>query len=614
MARSITAENNYRDKAAHEFEFLYQPILDMETNQINAVQVSLVNSEASEIAITEHNETSFVHALLDSISLVKKLTNVQRHISLVIEANGCIVNQEAITEISHAISTYLKQLKMDANQVFWLINSQSSNAFIESSHQLSEHIGFNLLYGDVEIPKKEYLSEHKCFKTCAYDFKFDLQSENIPNISLAHSPDNISVFNINNLMKSLPKNQFDGEARILTSYKSGKRQDRRLFYYFPKMAFLESKELLSELRWIMGSISELIDILKQQRPVILIFASDHQSLPHLTQKLKSDFDSCIFIETIDELKSYAASADVLITLIDEFDLIEAMYRSLGQLPVIFLEDSTSQTHSYSKSIGKIASFDMFDLENSYQLFLSRLISKVGFKQELTASNSIALKSMEQASQYGAVVEYCKQLFKLETPDALMTSIGQFFDKQFGLKAAIMLIANEQRYYYFHEHEQCSPLVRKVLHIVHRKGRVYQYQDNRLVFNDDTISIIILNAPTDEEGLDKLRDLGATVVTIFGEKWKECRESLALSAVSNRIHSISTNISKFTQIMKEKQENSLNDFEKQIQDSFHSMDFTAAQEEFLLGLGKSMVKTLNFSHELKALEKLVLDAHQIIKQK
>ena len=179
---------------------------------------------------------------------------------------------------------------------------------------------------------------------------------------------------------------------------------------------------------------------------------------------------------------------------------------------------------------------------------------------------MAMSSMQQASQYGAIVAFCTQLFQLETPEALMQSIAAFFDRQYGLKTAIMLTTGNKRYYHFYGQESCSSLVKKVLQVVHQKGRIYQYQDNRLVFNDTGVSIIVLNAPGNADELGRIKDIGSTVIAMFGEKWKECRDALALNGVARRMDKMTSDIGAFATMMQERQNASILHFEKQIQES------------------------------------------------
>ncbi|UAA40526.1 hypothetical protein KIH87_09390 [Paraneptunicella aestuarii] len=395
--------------------------------------------------------------------------------------------------------------------------------------------------------------------------------------------------------------QFQEDIRTLENIKI--KDDVLTFALYQPLDLLQLTEFSAEYVYIGQSTRVLTQKLQSLQPHIYFIGNDKSN--HLVHQLKRDLPVVHCFKSTDEINEHLFLVDVIIADSDigiaELRALLECCSSVRGIVLVNSVDVLSKSHQYDPYL-----MDSFDANGEYRLFLPKLIRKIERNRELANSNKIAQESMKQAYQYGSIIEFCKQIFQLESADELLVKTTQFFEQHFKLKCAAMLAGYDQQHYHYSGQKECPETVVKVLNLVRGRERVYHYQSNRLVFNDSSVSILVLNAPKDEYELGQIKDLGAVVVTIVAEKWRECIEKQALRNVSSGLHGLSHDIQSFTRLLMSKRNEALKSFTRSIHDSFHLMDFTVDQEEFLIELAGKMIKSLNFKDELEEIRTSVRD--------
>ncbi|UAA40576.1 EAL domain-containing protein [Paraneptunicella aestuarii] len=274
-------------------------------------------------------------------------------------------------------------------------------------------------------------------------------------------------------------------------------------------------------------------------------------------------------------------------------------RALGKCPVYLFELGVSD----------IIESNVSTMELVYR------IHNILEQRTINASvNDIAMKAMRQAAQYGAIVNYCKDAFALHSPEKLLRHTIRFFENEIGVKIAISLTNDTQEYIDVSDQKDCPDLVRKVMRVLHTKGRVYQYREQRLVFNASGVCILVLNAPTDEVENGNLKDIGAAIINVLEEKWDEVLKQQALLTISSQLQSVSTDLNTVLATLNNKKNKALQLFSQKIRDSFHVMDLTIEQEEYMLDLAQDIMKALSFDDEMNELVGLVDEIREVAHQR
>lgn len=321
-------------------------------------------------------------------------------------------------------------------------------------------------------------------------------------------------------------------------------------------------------------------------------------LPNLKQASLTDkLEHCQLIifdnqQTLDSIES----------VIHQYPGIKSLVlyrRTLGKCPVYLFELGVSDIIESNVSIMEL----VYRIHNILQ---QRTIN--------ASANDIAMQAMRQAAQYGAIVNYCKAAFALHSPEKLLHHTVRFFEKEIGVKVAISLTNDSQEYIEVSDQKDCPDLIRKVMKVLHTKGRVYQYREQRLVFNASGVCILVLNASTNEVENGNLKDIGAAIINVLEEKWDEVLKQQALLTISSQLQSVSTDLNTVLATLNNKKNKALQLFSQKVRDSFHVMDLTVEQEEYMLDLAQNTMKALSFDNEMNELVELVDEIREVANQR
>lgn len=212
-------------------------------------------------------------------------------------------------------------------------------------------------------------------------------------------------------------------------------------------------------------------------------------------------------------------------------------------------------------------------------------------QRIHDSESMAFQSMREASHYGDIVQFMKEIPKTnEEPgiaDALFTYLGNR-----GLQCSIVFRSDDNVISFNQNDTLCSPTELNVFDLLKGNGRLYEF-GQRLMVNDRHISFLIKNMPTCDIDKGQIRDYAAVLI--------ECMESRYLSLLQNRVlESVVNDLSCLTQEASLSMEKSLaqkremvDKFSLDLSMSFHVLDLSIEQEEYL----KEMIgKAVNEAEE------------------
>lgn len=583
-----------------------QPVLDARTNSIEIINVFSIDADKNLGAMKLSGQfDSAFQMLCDQEALVREFDRVLGEIGTLLTNNPKVQLHLNVpfdcsdTDVIDEMLTRLSQNNIAAERFHWVYHDFASREVKQELARCAKAKGFHLICDAGQSPRAEVMEGVEFVLSHGEPF--------------ARNDDQSHLFFARNISKTFPQKAFKEKTSILKRIENGVEVSASSLFYYPAVSCDSIEELVIEQAWVQSSIENLIGKVNHEEPKILVYIDLEDEVPDVIEQLLKDVPTAALLRCMEDVRMLSSETDILIALSCEMRAVSALQDQHYHMKAIVLEDSRNVDDMYTAPIFDPYLIDTYDVVSPYQLFLSRILRKVERKRELAESNNIALESMKQASQYGAIVEFCKTTFQLDTAQELMHGITRFFDNQYGLKIAVMLGDFEHNHYHCYGHQNCPELVQRVLQLVHQKGRIYHYQDNRLVFNDEGICILVLNAPQEEVELGRIKDAGSALITMVGEKWKESRDKQALNMISKQLKSISLDVGRLTVGLKERQELVLSEFVNRIHDSFHQLDFTVDQEDFLLELGGNMAHALNFKSDLDELQNLILGVLQIAKR-
>ncbi|UAA40577.1 EAL domain-containing response regulator [Paraneptunicella aestuarii] len=222
-----------------------------------------------------------------------------------------------------------------------------------------------------------------------------------------------------------------------------------------------------------------------------------------------------------------------------------------------------------------------------------------------SSSEMAMEAMKQAAQYGSILDFFKETITIRCHKKLKQKTARFFESM-GYHVVVTLFDHDYMHIKMSGLDGCPELVRRVVSLLRERGKVYQY-DNRLVFNGKVSSILILNAPKDEFECGRIKDVGAAVVDLLDEKWNQVQEQRALTRISEQLRSI---LSTSVVDLKEKSSCALESFAQQISQSFHILDLSEEQENFLVNMVKQVMSSMSCEAELQALASRVHEIQNV----
>ncbi|MGJ8680457.1 response regulator [Paraglaciecola sp.] len=235
------------------------------------------------------------------------------------------------------------------------------------------------------------------------------------------------------------------------------------------------------------------------------------------------------------------------------------------------------------------------------------------------TQSLAMTSMKQASHYGYIMNFFKNLFHSSTPEQvanLFFEAMEFWD----LKACLVLRTDEYCYFNAPSDNQINPIERKLFVALKDAGRLYAF-GNRLLVNDAHASFLIKNMPKDEAEAGEVRDIVAAIIEGLEAKVIDLKRQAGLSLVTDKlsttIGNVQTSVTTHNQLIS----SVVTDMMGTMASSFHSLELTEIQETFFHDLfeksGQRMMSVeqvlLDIQEQLCLLSNQVLEIIEDTKQ-
>ena len=205
-----------------------------------------------------------------------------------------------------------------------------------------------------------------------------------------------------------------------------------------------------------------------------------------------------------------------------------------------------------------------------------------FEDELKSKDNVINISMAQASKYGSCMQLTSKLNQCFTIEQIRDNVFSYFYSM-NLHGCIAFYPlNEKATFFSAQKGYCSPVEIEVMELLKAKPRLYRFGP-RTIFNHTYVSILILNLEEGTVDTDIYIDALASVIECIGARMEFIAYKNSLVDVQIQIQQAVSTTKKMVEISKVHQQEVMNDIVQNIGTSFHVLDMTVEQEEYLMNL-------------------------------
>ncbi|WP_286268846.1 response regulator [Thalassotalea hakodatensis] len=292
------------------------------------------------------------------------------------------------------------------------------------------------------------------------------------------------------------------------------------------------------------------------------------------------FDIALVDENIGEekgsawIKNHTASGNVARSFV--------LYSGLATEEAILKGLECGADDFLAKPISLLALTNKLEKLITYQQQISR------FEHEISSKEHVINVSMAQASKYGACMQLTSRLNSCFSIEKIRDEIFSFFYTM-SLKGCIAFYPlNKEAEYFNSTNGFCSPVEKSVMELLKIKPRLHRF-GNRTIFNHPLVSILVLNLEEDSIDTDIYVDAFASVIECVGARMEFLIYKESLINVQEQIQQAVSKTKKMIQVSKHHNQEVMNEIVQSIGLSFHVLDMTIEQEEYLTDLVHNALK-------------------------
>ncbi|WP_115718881.1 response regulator [Gallaecimonas mangrovi] len=240
-----------------------------------------------------------------------------------------------------------------------------------------------------------------------------------------------------------------------------------------------------------------------------------------------------------------------------------------------------------------------------------LASKQQLSEKEAKSRAMAFASMKEASQYGFITQFLKNLMACQTEEQLADlffAAADFFE----FKTTLCFHKDGTLSFYGPNQQPVSPIEQNIYNLLISEGRLYPF-GTRLMVNDHHVSFLVKDMPTDDIEAGKLRDVVAVLVEGMEAKWRDLHRQHTMASMVDALQGSMTELSDTIRQYDHRLEALITDLNNEIRSSFHVLELNEKQEAFFSDLIEKGADTLRDTEgdlrELQVRLKNMLDTAQ-----
>lgn len=211
-----------------------------------------------------------------------------------------------------------------------------------------------------------------------------------------------------------------------------------------------------------------------------------------------------------------------------------------------------------------------------------------FEDEIKSKNNVINVSMAQASKYGSCMQLTSKLNYCFTYEKIRDEVFSYFNSMDLHGCIAFYPINDKPSFYSAQKGVCSPVEIEVMELLKIKSRLYRF-GSRTIFNHTLVSLFILNLEDGTVDTDIYIDALASVIECIGARIAFITYKNSLISVQEQIKQAVSTTKKMVEISKHHQQEVMNEIVQKMGTSFHILDMTQAQEDYLTDLVHGALK-------------------------
>ncbi|GAW96759.1 MULTISPECIES: response regulator transcription factor [Colwellia] len=237
-----------------------------------------------------------------------------------------------------------------------------------------------------------------------------------------------------------------------------------------------------------------------------------------------------------------------------------------------------------------------------------------FEDEIKSKNNVINVSMAQASKYGSCMQLTSKLNHCFSYEQIRDEVFSYFNRMDLHGCIAFYPINDKPSFYSAQKGVCSPVEIEVMELLKFKSRLYRF-GSRTIFNHTLVSLFILNLENDTVDTDIFIDALASVIECIGSRIAFITYKNSLVSVQEQIKTAVSTTKKMVEISKHHQQEVMNEIVQKMGTSFHILDMTQEQEDYLMDLVHGALKKhsqddINFLEVTQLLDQALFSIDQL----
>lgn len=196
-----------------------------------------------------------------------------------------------------------------------------------------------------------------------------------------------------------------------------------------------------------------------------------------------------------------------------------------------------------------------------------------------------LGSMREAAHYGDVVQFLKNLFHQFDELGVANELFRFMKRK-NLQCSVQFRSVDSIVSYNQSGGACSPMEINIFELLSERGRIQDF-NQRTIFNDKHVSVLIKNMPESIDERGRIRDYMAALIEGLEARFDDIVQRRALDSVSEELNALAKELAQSLEADKARNKEILDKTSIDLQLSFHLLNLTEDQEAHITQIVETM---------------------------
>jgi len=206
-------------------------------------------------------------------------------------------------------------------------------------------------------------------------------------------------------------------------------------------------------------------------------------------------------------------------------------------------------------------------------------------QGVDDAHNMATQSLKDAAYYGDIVQFYKNLLHCRDEQQIAQELFRFMGKK-NLSIAVEFRNNNSCSNFDQRNGVCSTIEINLFELLQKKGRLFEF-GKRIIVNDKHVSFLIKRMPDDEGEQGRIRDYIAVLAEGMEARYRDILRQRVLNTVMQQLQVLAHKL--LESVEKENKNEIMEMFSLDLKMSFHVLDLSETQEQYLAQIIDDMIK-------------------------